>query len=114
MDVNKVHIIVPDLPPNINGVGDYGYILGSQLSKVNNYLNVEFIVLGNHDFAATLIDGFVTHVLKKHDSESLANLLFEIKCKYLHLHYVGYAYDKRGIPKYKSRQRGQRDQRNTS
>lgn len=95
---NKLLVIVPDLPPNVNGVGDYGFILGSGLGKLNEKVDVQFLIAGNLNFKSRVIDGFLVHTIEKHSAICLFEKLIDLEFYQIHLHFVGYAYEKRGIP----------------
>jgi hypothetical protein len=89
---------VPDLPPNINGLGHYAYILSSQIKLDNPTIKIEFIVAGNPFYQFKDISGYKVHVLERQNSKSLYEILERVNSKFIHLHYVGYGYAKRGVP----------------
>jgi len=95
---NKLFVIVPDLPPSINGLGDYAYLLANKL-KINGFpLQIEFIVAGYQFNKFNIFNGFNVHALQMQTSKSLFQLLNNLNAKLVHLHYVGYGYAKRGAP----------------
>jgi hypothetical protein len=95
---NVLFVLVPDLPPNINGLGHYAYILSNQLILDNPSIKIEFIVASNPNYQFKEINGFKVHVLHRQISESLYQLLERVNSRLIHLHYVGYGYAKRGVP----------------
>jgi len=99
MNLKKViYIIVPDLPPNINGVGDYAYLLAKSIREYNIQINFCFIVAGNPQYSLQVYDGFEVITLPSKNSKVLTTILNNIKAKFVHVHYVGYGYEKRGAP----------------
>ena len=94
----KIYTIVPDLPPNVNGLGDYAYLLGKKIMENCSVYDIEFIVAGNTDYKYGEFNGFIVHVIKEKKANTLLQLLNSLNVGYIHLHYVGYGYDKRGIP----------------
>ena len=91
-------VLVPDLPPNINGLGHYAYILSNQLKLDHPSIKIEFIVAGNPFYEFKDFSGFKVHVLEKQNSKSLYEILERVNSRVIHLHYVGYGYAKRGVP----------------
>lgn len=90
-------VIVPDLPPKINGLGDYAWLQARTLREKYG-IGTTFIVAGRN-YAGDSFDGF--EVLSVADSsiqlEKTLKIL-SVNNDTLHLHYVGYGYQKRGIP----------------
>ena len=91
-------VIVPDFPPNIDGLGDYAYLLANQLRENGYVYEINFIVAGNLSYSFTEHDGFSIRTLKKQKADSLFHLLEKINTNFIHLHYVSYGYAKRGTP----------------
>lgn len=89
--------IVTQLPPSIDGVGDYALNLARQLRKDFN-IQTKFIV-GNPTWdGAAEIDGFPVSKIQEQSSEALLSALKEDSSAPVLLHYVGYGYAKRGCP----------------
>ena len=95
---STLYVIVPDLPPKINGIGDYSFILSKALNSNGISLNIEFIVAGNSNYEFKYLDGFKVHVLNLKSAMSLFFLLRNLNSSLIHLHYVGYGFAKRGAP----------------
>lgn len=91
-------VIIPDLPPNTNGLGDYAFLLANQLKKNGRTLNIEFLVAGNSNYLFDEFDGFKVYTLTEKKSSVLYSLLQYLDPKLIHLHYVGYGYEKKGAP----------------
>jgi hypothetical protein len=91
-------VIVPDFPPNLNGIGDYAYLLAKELRQKNRYLKIEFLVAGKNNYPITEYDSFKIYNLEEKNANSLYDLLKILNPNLIHLHYVGYGYNKRGIP----------------
>jgi hypothetical protein len=89
--------IVPQLPPVINGVGDYALNLARQLRQ-DFGIDTQFIVGDRSWKGETTIEGFSIRSLEDFSSQSLLSLLSEIFTTNILLHYVGYGYAKRGCP----------------
>jgi hypothetical protein len=98
--INKPIIqIVPQLPPAINGVGDYAVNLACQLRK-DWGIETKFIV-GNPTWeGASTIEGFAVQKVFDYSSKTLSILLLNQSSLQIPvlLHYVGYGYAKRGCP----------------
>lgn len=95
---STIYTIVPDLPPNINGLGDYAHILASNFRSNSSSFNVEFIVLGNSEYCLSELNGIIVHTLDNQSAKSFVTLLKKLNCQFIHLHYEGYGYAKRGAP----------------
>ncbi|BAZ24820.1 hypothetical protein NIES4073_57200 [Kalymmatonema gypsitolerans NIES-4073] len=92
----KIIQIVPQLPPSINGLGDYALNLTRQLRK-DYEIETRFIVGDAHWSGANNIEEFP---VKKVAARSAFDLLSFLPPD-IHtvlLHYVGYGYAKRGCP----------------
>lgn len=100
-----VTVIVPRLPPSIDGLGDYGLNLAKQL-QLDFGIQTEFIVGDPLWFGDTSCHGFKVSRLDTRSSSALLSLLLaksksESESEGEHiviLHYVGYGYAKRGSP----------------
>ncbi len=96
----KVLQIVPGLPPNINGVGDYALNLARPLYE-NHGILTEFIV-GNPSWRSADRPGYVENFkatpVQARAATALLELLDKNDYKVVILHYVGYGYAKRGCP----------------
>lgn len=91
--------IVPQLPPAINGVGDYALNLACQLRQ-NWGIETKFIV-GNQNWeGADTIAGFAVQKVVDYSAKRLSLLLLNQSSLQIPvlLHYVGYGYAKRGCP----------------
>jgi hypothetical protein len=93
-----VTVIVPKLPPAIDGLGDYGLRLAMQICQEYD-VQVRFVVATPEWSGPSILEGFQVEVLK----ERTANCLFETlnkseKNQIVLLHYVGYGYERRGCP----------------
>lgn len=91
----KVSAIISRLPPDINGVGDYAVALARQLRRDHN-IETEFIVCDKNWKGTDQIDNFPVKQLKTQSADSLFSVLSNRNL--VLLHYVNYAYAKRGCP----------------
>lgn len=91
-------MIVPRLPPSIDGVGDYGLSLALQMRK-DYGVQTEFIV-GDPDYKVSEIEGFKIKVVTSRSFKAIIKLLPSEPNENhsIILHYVGYGYAKRGSP----------------
>lgn len=100
----KIIQIVPQLPPSINGLGDYALNLARQLWK--DYEIETLFVVGHPNWqGATAIEDFPIQQVLAHSAEALffllstdSNQLVSDPTVPVLLHYVGYGYAKRGCP----------------
>ena len=95
----QVISIVPDLPPAIDGVGDYAFNLARQLRK-DFGIETHFIVGNPTRTGATEMEGFPVSQVAERSGTILLSLL-QVNCQQtatVLLHYVGYGYAKRGCP----------------
>lgn len=89
--------IVPQLPPAINGLGDYALNLARQLRQ-DYQIDTHFLV-GNLSWQGDdTIEGFKISQIKKHQGNNLSDCLSFISSQKILLHYVGYGYAQRGCP----------------
>jgi len=95
----KIIQIVPQLPPSINGLGDYALNLARQLRK-DYKIETHFVVGDRNWQGSTEIEGFRIQQVATDSAEALFSLLsFDKKHSVsVLLHYVGYGYAKRGCP----------------
>jgi hypothetical protein len=94
---NHVISIVPRLPPNIDGVGDYALNLARQLYK-NSSIQTKFIVGDPLWSGLSEIDGFPVSKIQERTTAALLDVLEEDCSIPILLHYVGYGYATRGCP----------------
>jgi hypothetical protein len=95
--LSRITSIVTQLPPSIDGVGDYALNLAHQLRKDFN-IQTRFVV-GNPGWDGTAeIEGFQVRKIQNRSPEALLDALAEDFCAPVLLHYVGYGYAKRGCP----------------
>jgi len=100
----KIIQIVPQLPPSINGLGDYALNLARQLRK-DYEIETHFAVGDPNWEGATAIEHFPIQKVETDSTEILLSLLStnsnqltsDPKVPIL-LHYVGYGYAKKGCP----------------
>ena len=91
--------IVPNLPPAVDGVGDYALSLAYQLRQ-DFSIETHFIV-GNPNFLGSeQFDGFNISQITEHTSTALFSLLKDISANAssVVLQYVGCGYARRGCP----------------
>lgn len=91
--------IVPNLPPAVDGVGDYAFNLARQLRQ-DFQVESHFIVGNPRGIEAPKIEEFSVIQVQKHSDASLLSILknnYQQETTVL-LHYVGYGYAKRGCP----------------
>ncbi len=95
----KITTIVPRLPPAIDGLGDYGFILAKRLWQ-DFALESEFIVGDPLWTGEKMLEDFPVHKVEIRSSNSLLKLLPKAipERNIVLLHYVGYGYAKRGCP----------------
>lgn len=91
----NVTVIVPRLPPSVDGLGDYGLILARQM-RHDFGITTEFIVADPDWNGETLIEEFKVKKLKERSASALYECLTSADT--VLLHYVGYGYAKRGCP----------------
>lgn len=94
-----VTVIVPRLPPAIDGLGDYGLSLAKQMRQ-DFGVQTEFIVGDPNWSGESLIDGFNVHKISSRTAQGLIDLLpkNQDSRQTVLVHYVGYGYAKRGSP----------------
>lgn len=90
-------VIVPDFPPNINGLGDHAYILCKKLKEMYAE-ECKVMVAGNLNYADQTVSGIEVKKIPVPASQTLLSAIEKSGEKIIHLHYVGYGYQKRGVP----------------
>src|SRR5262245_53194887 len=84
--------IVPDLPPAINGVGDYAYLLARQLKAAHD-IHSQFLVCSAPQDREGELEGFKVRQLAAQQRDKLAGRLSTKGTPpIVLLHYVGYGY----------------------
>ena len=91
-------VIIPNFPPNVDGLGDYAYLLVNQLRTDGASLKIDFVVAGNLSYPNKEYDGYKVYTLKKKTPVALIRVLKQLDTAIIHLHYVSYGYAKRGTP----------------
>lgn len=90
--------IVPNLPPAVNGVGDYAYLLAKRLRAAHD-IHSHFLVCDSSQNSEGELEGFKIHQLEAQRQDKLAGRLSAKEMPpVVLLHYVGYGYEKRGCP----------------
>jgi hypothetical protein len=92
----KILTLVPTLPPTINGLGDYAYLLAKSLKGI--YSLDTIFLNSDHKYINTYLDGFSIEIFKDKNSKTFRDLLISYNPNVLIINYVGYAYSKHGIP----------------
>jgi hypothetical protein len=95
----RIIAIVPNLPPAIDGVGDYALHLARQLRQDRN-LHTYFIVCNPLWAGSSDVDGFPVHRLAERSTNALFNLLTEHTQEQFItlLQFSGYGYARWGCP----------------
>lgn len=94
----KICQIVPRLPPDVDGVGDYALNLAHQL-RLDFGINTHFIVCDPAWVGSNKLEGFQVSQINYRSTKSLVTQLANIEPNSpILLHYVGYGYAKRGCP----------------
>jgi len=86
--------IVPSLPPSINGVGDYAFLLAREL-RCHHGLDTQFLVNDTRWTSSSAIEGFQSDSCSNNPEQFASQLS---NGSTVLLHYVNYAYQKRGCP----------------
>ena len=90
--------IIPKLPPSVNGLGDYALNLARQLRQ-DAQIETHFLIGDSNWTGAYQIEGFsVSQVNSCSASSLLSQLSDNEQSSTILLHYVNYAYAKRGCP----------------
>src|SRR5262245_52331834 len=91
--------IVPRLPPAINGLGDYAFLLARELRATHD-IHSHFIVCDPDLESTGSLDGFPVRCVAARTASDMVDLLegmLRSDATAL-LHYVGYGYADRGCP----------------
>ena len=90
--------IVPRLPPEIDGVGDYAATLAAKMSEDFD-IETHFVVGPQADPLVVSANPFRVTYCRRPDGSELSRALADIKgLKVSLVHFVGYGYAKRGAP----------------
>ncbi len=90
--------IVPNLPPVIDGIGDYALQLARRL-QTQDQIHTTFIIGDPQWSGAEQIEGFPITRVESRSAASLLQLLDRFPDQdTILLHYVGYGYQDRGVP----------------
>lgn len=90
--------IVPNLPPAIDGIGDYALQLARRLRE-QHQVHTRFIIGDPQWSGSDSIEGFPVTRVESRTASALRNLLDQYAdIGTILLHYVGYGYQDRGIP----------------
>ncbi|MBK1987842.1 glycosyltransferase family 1 protein [Sphaerospermopsis aphanizomenoides BCCUSP55] len=94
-----ITVVVPRLPPAVDGVGDYGINLAKQMRQNFNVMT-EFVIGDANWTGDDIVEGFpVKQVSTPSKTALLALLPHEQNSEQIVLlHYVGYGYARRGCP----------------
>lgn len=94
---NGFWMIVPQLPPAIDGVGDYALRIASQLHQefgINTYF-----LIGDPDWqGSTDVEGFAANAVGDRTFQALLTSLSHQSISTVILHYVTYGYARKGYP----------------
>jgi len=90
--MKRIVHITPTLPPNINGLGDFSYLLAQAMETL---VEVETVFVVNSMPAGELENNVV-----EFNADNLYNKLYDIRPDAVILHFVSYAYQKKGLPFY--------------
>lgn len=96
----KIIQIIPTLPPNISGLGDVGYTIAEYLFIKYN-IKTDFLI-SDMNYSVNKIEDYAVFKFSKNYNSfyhELRKLIAGGSNKVL-LHYVNYAYQKRGVPYY--------------
>jgi hypothetical protein len=90
LDKKNLLIVSPAFPSAINGLGDYSYLLGKELSK-NNHLTILYAGLAQKEAAKVAPYHVINH-------SNLQTIVAQLSISVVYLNYVNYAYHQKGIP----------------
>ncbi|WP_413172610.1 glycosyltransferase family 1 protein [Anabaena azotica] len=98
-NLDQVTVIVPRLPPAIDGVGDYGLNLAQQMCQDFGVIS-EFLIGDKNWSGQDFIAGFPVRQVGIQSEADLLELLphDQNSDQIVLLHYVGYGYARRGCP----------------
>jgi hypothetical protein len=99
MTTETIVQIVPSLPPQLEGVGEYAMNLALRLRKSQG-IETQFIVCDPAWTGPHRMEGFVVRRLKFQSEAGIWSLLASAKEKHaiVLLHYIGHGYHRHGIP----------------
>ena len=97
MTKKTIVMIVPRLPPSVDGLGDYGLFLAKQLRQ-QFALETIFLIGDPQWKGAATIEGFKIVQVTSRQKNSLVAALKAVAAETVLLNYVGYGYAKRGCP----------------
>jgi hypothetical protein len=99
MNTETIVQIVPSLPPQNDGIGDYAMNLAIRLRKSEG-IQTQFIVCNPEWSGPERIDGFMIRRLRYQNEAGIWSLLASIKVEQavVLLHYAGYGYQRQGVP----------------
>lgn len=91
--------VVPDLPPNIGGVGDYALGLARKLRELHGIESV-FLVSKEGAGRGSELEGFRVIHIEKQENAAFAEILAAVAGEEsaVLVQYVGYGFDKNGAP----------------
>lgn len=90
--MKKIVHIAPALPPSINGLGDFCHLVACNLER-SGYTDNVFVL--RHPVSSD-----PDRDVRVFNSKTFYSVLSEVKADVVILHYVGYAYDRDGLPFY--------------
>ena len=98
-DIKILHI-APNLPPKIDGLGDYATLVAKRLKeKSTKPICNDFLAAINCDFAiGTSLSDNQSYLNYPPSSGELVRKVSQLNPRSILLHYVGYGYAKRGVP----------------
>jgi len=94
MSIGRIAHITPALPPAVNGLGDFSVILAESLAR-EGWDDFLFLVRHGQRHDGAAVDSFGPGTLFKTLQHHNVDVII--------LHYVGYAYDRHGVPLYLAR-----------
>lgn len=94
--INKIISIVPQLPPQVNGIGDFAFYLARNF-KTDFEIETLFLRTEKTFIENNQVD-FKEEFLEEKSSKALFEKLEEYNSDLVLLHYVGYAYSSKGCP----------------
>ncbi|WP_071191175.1 hypothetical protein [Trichormus sp. NMC-1] len=98
-NLDQMTVIVPRLPPAVDGVGDYGLNLAKQMRQDFGVVT-EFIIGDANWSGEDFVEGFTVKQVEYRSQNALLDLLpnDQNSEQTILLHYVGYGYARRGCP----------------
>jgi hypothetical protein len=89
-------MLVPALPPTVNGLGDFAWVLANSLKKQKGMDTV--FLNSDKDFSGKYVGDFKVRSVKDRSSETMLQHLTNGNPDFLIINYVGYAYSQNGTP----------------